>query len=174
MTLQEIKQQYRMIDILNKYAIKVNRGGFICCPFHNEKTPSMKIYDRTFHCFGCGVHGDVLDFEQKYNNIDFQTAFKMLGGSTEELSFSQKLSIYKSKKNTERKEIVKKKQQEAEAEEVKSIKKYKCILKNAEKLSDEWAKSYNKLLYLYNNFATRNGWDDWGEEDLNRWLNWTD
>ena len=137
MTLQEIKQQYRMIDILNKYAIKVNRGGFICCPFHNEKTPSMKIYERSFHCFGCGAHGDVLDFEQKYNNMDFQTAFKMLGGNTKELSFSQKLSIYKSKKNTERKEIVKKKQQEAEAEEVKSIKKYKCILKNAEKLSGD-------------------------------------
>ena len=32
-----------------------------CCPFHNDKTPSMKL-DRRYHCFGCGADGDVIDF----------------------------------------------------------------------------------------------------------------
>ena len=36
-------------------------GVVACCPFHNDKTPSMKL-DKRFHCFGCGADGDVIDF----------------------------------------------------------------------------------------------------------------
>ena len=39
----------------------VGRNGMACCPFHNDKTPSMKL-DRRYHCFGCGADGDVIDF----------------------------------------------------------------------------------------------------------------
>ena len=174
MTLQEIKQQYRMIDVLNKYAIKVNRGGFICCPFHNEKTPSMKIYERNFYCFGCGVHGDVLDFEQKYNNMDFQTAFKMLGGNTEGLSIGQKMAMYKAQKKRETEKNKKQREIQRNEEDEMIAKRYKIMLKNAEKLSDNWAAAYNKLQYLYNKYACKNGWDDWETEDFERWLNWID
>jgi len=38
------------------------QGGFITCPFHQEKTPSLKLYENRFHCFGCGTSGDVTDF----------------------------------------------------------------------------------------------------------------
>jgi len=37
------------------------KHGFMRCPFHADKTPSLKLYDDHFHCFGCGAHGDVLD-----------------------------------------------------------------------------------------------------------------
>lgn len=40
------------------------------CPFHNERTPSAKIYPDNFHCFGCGVHADVIGFTQKLFNLD--------------------------------------------------------------------------------------------------------
>lgn len=43
------------------YGIRVNRSGMACCPFHNDKNPSMKI-DKRFHCFGCGADGDVINF----------------------------------------------------------------------------------------------------------------
>lgn len=43
------------------YGIHVNRSGMAKCPFHNDRTPSMKL-DRRFHCFGCGADGDVIDF----------------------------------------------------------------------------------------------------------------
>ena len=43
------------------YGIHVGRNGMACCPFHNDKTPSMKL-DRRYHCFGCGADGDVIDF----------------------------------------------------------------------------------------------------------------
>ena len=43
------------------YTHLVNRNGMACCPFHNDKTPSMKL-DQRYHCFGCGADGDVIDF----------------------------------------------------------------------------------------------------------------
>lgn len=37
------------------------RHGFMRCPFHADRTPSLKLYGHHFHCFGCGAHGDVID-----------------------------------------------------------------------------------------------------------------
>jgi len=60
--------------------IKPNDAGFIKCPFHPEKTPSLKFYkDNRWHCFGsCNGGGDVIDFIMKYENIDFVSAVKKL------------------------------------------------------------------------------------------------
>lgn len=44
-----------------RYDLPVNRSGMACCPFHNDRTPSMKLYPDHFHCFGCGQTGDVID-----------------------------------------------------------------------------------------------------------------
>ena len=45
MTKEEIKQSVKMSEILSRYGLKPNRAGFICCPFHKEKSASCKIYD---------------------------------------------------------------------------------------------------------------------------------
>ena len=42
------------------YGLTVSRGDMACCPFHNDKTPSMKLYEDHFYCFGCGATGDVV------------------------------------------------------------------------------------------------------------------
>ena len=42
------------------YGLTVSRGDMACCPFHNDKTPSMKLYEDHFYCFGCGAAGDVV------------------------------------------------------------------------------------------------------------------
>lgn len=42
------------------YGIRVNRNGMACCPFHDDRHPSMKV-DKRFHCFGCQADGDVID-----------------------------------------------------------------------------------------------------------------
>ena len=69
-----------MIDICKTYGFNIQRGNFICCPFHNEKTPSLKLYDgnRGFYCFGCGEHGSVIDFVMRYFNLDFPKAISKL------------------------------------------------------------------------------------------------
>lgn len=73
-------------DKVKEYGIELNSRGYASCPFHNEKTGSFKVYsDGTYHCFGCGAHGDVIDFVARMDNINFNAACKRLGG---EMSFS--------------------------------------------------------------------------------------
>lgn len=76
----EIKNAVTMREVCEAYGLEVNRSGFACCPFHNEKTPSMKIYpgNRGFCCFGCHKAGDVLDFVKLYFNLSFREAQKKL------------------------------------------------------------------------------------------------
>lgn len=64
-----VKSCVTMRQAAENYGLHINRSGFVCCPFHNEKTASMKIYDSTFHCFGCGEHGDIISFYQKLYNL---------------------------------------------------------------------------------------------------------
>jgi len=56
------------------------RDLWACCPFHEDRTPSLKVdvERQRFKCFGCGEGGDVIDFIQKYHNLDFKNALKYL------------------------------------------------------------------------------------------------
>ncbi len=49
--------------------LQVNRGGMVCCPFHDDRHPSMKLYDDHFYCFGCQENGDVIEFTSKLFGI---------------------------------------------------------------------------------------------------------
>lgn len=59
------------------YGIRVNRSGMACCPFHSDKTPSMKL-DKRFHCFGCGADGDVINFTARLFNLNNKEAAEKL------------------------------------------------------------------------------------------------
>jgi len=74
-----------MRDVLAKYGYSVDSHGFCKCMLHEgDNTASFKVYpDNTYHCFGCGAHGDVISFVQMYLHCDFKTAFYELGGSYE-------------------------------------------------------------------------------------------
>ncbi len=61
----DIKSALDMPTVARGYGLKINRSGMAICPFHAEKTPSAKIYPDGFHCFGCGVHADVIGFTQR-------------------------------------------------------------------------------------------------------------
>ena len=43
------------------FGLSVSRNGMVCCPFHDDRHPSMKFYDDHFHCFGCQATGDVIE-----------------------------------------------------------------------------------------------------------------
>lgn len=59
---EEIKSLIPMKNAMERYGIIVNKNGFALCPFHQEDTPSMKVYESSFYCFGCGTGGDVISF----------------------------------------------------------------------------------------------------------------
>lgn len=69
-----IKRSVSMRDVLQHYGLEVNRAGYCNCPFHNEKTASMKVYDNGFFCFGCQTGGDVISFTMQYTGLDFKGA----------------------------------------------------------------------------------------------------
>lgn len=76
--VQTIKDCLTMLEVLEHYGYEPNKKGFVCCPFHLEKTPSMKIFKKDYHCFGCGEHGDAITFVQKMFNLSFQDALKKI------------------------------------------------------------------------------------------------
>ena len=60
------------------YGCKVNRGDMICCHFHDDRHPSMKLNERYFYCFGCGATGDVIDLVAKLFGLSSYEAAKKL------------------------------------------------------------------------------------------------
>ena len=76
-SFSQIKEMVSVRQAAERYGIPVNQHGFACCPFHHEKTPSMKA-DRRYHCFGCQEDGDVIDFTAKLFGLDLkETAEKL-------------------------------------------------------------------------------------------------
>lgn len=74
----ETKARLTMAQVAKEYGYSANRAGFICCPFHAEKTASLKLYDRSFHCYGCGAGGTVIDFVAMLFQLDALGAVKRL------------------------------------------------------------------------------------------------
>ena len=58
---QEMKERVTARQVAERYGLKVSRNGMACCPFHNDKHPSMKI-DRNYYCFACGAKGDAVNY----------------------------------------------------------------------------------------------------------------
>lgn len=58
---QTVKENVTARQAAEQYGLKINRNGMICCPFHDDRHPSMKV-DKGFCCFACGAKGDVITF----------------------------------------------------------------------------------------------------------------
>ena len=149
MTSEEIKKAYSMRDILARYGIQPDRVGFIRCPFHKEKTASMKIYQDSYYCFGCGAHGDVFDFVSEMEDITFREAFFELGGTYEQKTetFSERMARYHARKEREMR------QKQADALQARRqlnndlIDIYRDWYQRSEPFSDAWTDCYNALQY---------------------------
>lgn len=153
MTKEEIKSTYSMREIVERYGLNPNRAGFIRCPFHKgDHDASMKIYQDSYHCFGCGANGDIFTFIQQMDNCDFKTAFYSLGGTYEKPTFQSKLSVYRLKKQEEqrKKEEIKLKRKKELNNMLIDI--YRDWMKKSEPFSDVWCDCSNALtkqLYIH-------------------------
>jgi DNA primase len=104
-----VKQQADIVRIVGDY-VKLKKAGAQnysgLCPFHNEKTPSFSVHAtrQFFHCFGCGVSGDVFSFVQKIENITFPEAVRAiaqkLGIALPKISYSSPAEAKEAKLRT--------------------------------------------------------------------------
>ena len=72
-----VKQSVTVREAAELYGIAVGRSGMACCPFHDDRHPSMKV-DTRFHCFGCGADGDVIDFTARLYDLSPKEAAEKL------------------------------------------------------------------------------------------------
>ena len=149
----EIRSRLTMDEVARYYGFHPNRTGYICCPFHHEKTASLKIYPGTggWHCFGCGAGGSVIDFVMQLFSISFSQAIIRisadfcLGLTAQRPTKAEASRILEERREKEREK------EEAGREYLRMAKEH-CrlwqIAKTAEPMSDEWVESVKKLPYL--------------------------
>ena len=75
---ETVKSAVTVKQAAEHYGCKVNRGDMICCPFHDDRHPSMKLNEDYFYCFGCGTTGDVIDFVARLFGLSSYEAAKKL------------------------------------------------------------------------------------------------
>ena len=75
---ETVKQSVTVREAAERYGIEVKRGGMACCPFHDDKNPSMKLNEEYFYCFGCGATGDVIDLTARLYNLSPKEAAEKL------------------------------------------------------------------------------------------------
>lgn len=151
MNKEEIKQSLSMRDVIERYGLHINRAGFISCPFHKgDRTPSMKIYPKDYHCHACGANGDIFSFVMGMENCDFKTAFKSLGGTYEEKSdYQQKIYKYRLQKRRETQKIKEINREEERINTIREINQQLLFKKLFPVMSYDWCEAIHRLEYLY-------------------------
>lgn len=80
--VEEVRSKNDIVDVIGSYVRLQKKGNSYMglCPFHSEKTPSFSVSQskQMYHCFGCGVGGNVITFVMEYENYSFVEALKML------------------------------------------------------------------------------------------------
>lgn len=108
-----VKDRVTMQELCHHLNIPINRSGFICCPFHTgDRNGSLKIYadpDRGWHCFGCGLGGDVITFARRWYGANFPDTISRLAEDfcipipTRQLTKAEKDQMDKKRRERERK-----------------------------------------------------------------------
>ncbi len=104
--VEEVRAKNDIVDVISGYVRMQKKGAnhWGCCPFHNEKTPSFAVNGakQMYHCFGCGVGGNVFTFVMNYENYTFPEAIKMLadraGVNLPELEYTEEMKEKENKR----------------------------------------------------------------------------
>ena len=157
MTVEEIKSSVSMRDVLSRYGVSVNGNGMCCCPLHNEKHPSMKVFKDGYNCFACGENGDIFTFIEKMEQCDFKQAFKLLGGSYKR--HESAISRANSQTYYNRQKLLREKAAENEkrfrSALMSAIDMCRFMIDHQKPFSDEWCYAQNNLPYLWHVYESK-------------------
>ena len=153
---QEIRRQISVRDICDRYGIEVNRAGFAKCPFHNEKTASLKVYKDGVKCYGCGQYAQTpIDFVMKLFGLSFHDAcVKINNDFNLNLAIDRVPSLREVRESNERFKTWKDKR---DAEKLK----YENLKKRYHAAMDAWCQADRKIMdndpaivgYINNDYA---------------------
>ena len=111
---EEVKARISAGTVITDYGVKIGRNGMACCPFHDDRHPSMKVDDIHYHCFGCGAHGDAINFVAQMEGIsNYDAACKIIEDYRLPIETTHEIS------DTEREEFLRRKVKEAQIISIK-------------------------------------------------------
>ena len=120
---ETVKSQITVKQATERYGFTPNHSSMICCPFHSDRTPSLKLNDTYFYCFGCHATGDVIDFTARlYGLSNVQAARK--------LAADFHLTFDNSTSSTTKPPISRKTQLEKERHALRVLEAYLALLKD--------------------------------------------
>ena len=131
---QKVKERVTARQVAEKYGLKVRQNGMACCPFHNDKHPSMKI-DQNYYCFACGAKGDAVNYVAVLFGLSQFEAAKKINED-----FPLGIPIEKQEVGRKRKPEVRKKEKVQTKEE---------RIQFVQKKIDRWAKDAVNVLLRY-------------------------
>lgn len=139
-----IKDRVSAVDVCRVYGIQTDRAGFTRCPFHNEKTASMKVYDGTrgYYCFGCHKGGDVINLVQGYFGLQFVDAAKKLNDD-----FNLGLDLTPQKRETGRAALAAAKARYKEQKQIREARR--TVEEEHAELREAWGNAISEYLRLY-------------------------
>lgn len=149
MTVEEIKQNTSMKDVLAIYGISV-KGNTCCCPIHHERHPSMQIFSDGYKCHACQSHGDIFSFVMAMDKCSFPEAFIKLGGTYEKSPNKTKNRLVQKKHERKKAERERKDNFEIEFRQMLDDAIYKCklIIWAYQPFSDKWCMAQNYMPWL--------------------------
>lgn len=131
---QEVKARVTARQVAERYGLKVSRNGMACCPFHNDKHPSMKI-NQNYYCFACGAKGDAVNYVAvQFGLSQFEAAKKINEDFSLGISIGQSVVGKKQKPEVQEKEKVPTKEER---------------IQFVQKKIDQWAKDAANVLLRY-------------------------
>jgi hypothetical protein len=147
--VEYIKEHVTPKQVVESFSIAVNREGYCSCPFHSEKTGSMKLYpdNKGYYCFGCHDGGDVLKLAQKLYGLPFKATVEVLNRDFQlGLNLDRRLSPQEVRQ-AQKAQIEAKKRKRAQAID------YACAIL-------EWEYYLDRLLALerWQEMYEQNGW----------------
>lgn len=147
---EAIRQLVPMSEAVKRYGFQPNRAGFISCPFHPEKTASLKVFpdSRGWYCFGCHAGGSVIDFVERLFGVGFQDAIRMI-----DRDFGLGLTVGKSYRDQER---IRRK-----VRELTELQKAERLTREQEQAEyDYWLNEYIKCDIIKRNLAPKSAEDE--------------
>ena len=137
----ETKSMISVRQVAESYGLKVNRNGMACCPFHNDKHPSMKTDASHYYCFGCGAHGDAIGYvAEMFSLSQYDAACKIIQDfnlpieTKHKISDDEKNSYQKLVEQKKYAETVKKRFERWADETIDQLKECKQLIEEAKDL----------------------------------------